>query len=85
MNQESKQEDRLRMDYINSLPQPFVATLPGGNEWPVFDIDAETGMLRIDVSGMLEAKFIADVLSFTDASGIQHDPDTFYSDYGNRP
>ncbi|MCB1719220.1 MAG: hypothetical protein KDK05_29145 [Candidatus Competibacteraceae bacterium] len=70
----------LRMDYINSLPQPFVATLPGGHEWPVFDIDAETGMLRIDASGMLEAKFITDVLCFTDASGLQHDPDTFYEE-----
>lgn len=71
----------LRMDYINSLPQPLVATLLGGYEWPVFDIDVETGCMRIDVTGMLEMTFISEVRYFTDASGAQHAPETFYSDH----
>ena len=38
--------DILRMDYINSLPQPFIARFYGGSEWPVYDIEVQTGLLR---------------------------------------
>jgi hypothetical protein len=73
--------DRLRMDFINSLPQPFIAHLWGGSEWPIYDIDVETGCLRIDVCGMLEAKHIGDVKFFRDEAGVKHDSETFYSDF----
>ncbi len=73
--------DRLRLDYINSLPQPFIARFIGGDEWPVHDIDVETGLLRIDVVGLLEVKRIGDVRFFRDAVGKEHDSETFYSDY----
>lgn len=70
--------DILNMGYINSLPQPFFARLCGGNSWPVHDIDVETGLLRIDVVGLLQAVHIGDVLFFRDACGAEHDPDSFY-------
>lgn len=70
--------DLLRMDHINSLPQPFIAKLYGGSEWPVHDIDVETGLLRIDVCGKLDVKHIGDVRSFMDANFVEHDADDFY-------
>jgi hypothetical protein len=72
--------DLLRMDYINSLPQPFIARFYGGDEWPMHDIDVQTGLLRIDVCGKLEAKHIGDVRFFVDANGVEHDADDFYED-----
>lgn len=73
--------DLLRMDHINSLPQPFIATFAGGDKWPVYDIDVETGLLRIDVVGKLQVMHIGEVLEFTDESGVVHDVDSFYCDY----
>ena len=76
--------DLLRLEYINSLPQPFIATFCGGDEWPVYEIDVETGALRIDVVGKLQAMHIAEVMHFTDEEGVKHDAETFYSDYTNQ-
>lgn len=79
--QPQTRKDKLRMDYINSLPQPFMARFIGGDEWPIHDIDVETGLLRIDVCGKLQAMHIADVRFFRDAEGAEHDAESFYSDY----
>lgn len=75
--------DMLRMDYINSLPQPLFARKWGASSWwwPVYDIDVETGLYRIDVMGKLDACHISDTAEFRDADGKSHDPETFYSDY----
>jgi len=76
--------DLLRMDYINSLPQPFMVEFVGDKpeySWEVYDIDVETGLLRINVMGKLDVKDIADVRRFIDMNGGSHDPETFYSDY----
>lgn len=72
--------DLLRMDHINSLPQPFIAHFFGGSEWPVYDIDVETGLLRIDVVGLLDIKHIGDVKFFRDMAGIEHDAESFYNE-----
>lgn len=72
--------DLLNMDYINSLPQPFMARFFGGDVWPVNDIDVETGLLRIDVVGKLEIKHIGEVDVFIDANGIERDSDSFYNE-----
>ncbi len=72
-------KDRLRMEHINSLPQPFIAHFYGGDEWPVYDIDVQTGLLRIDVCGLLEIKNISDVRFFRDAAGAEHNSETFYT------
>jgi hypothetical protein len=71
--------DLLCLDYINSLPQPFVARFYGGSEWPLHDIDVETGLLRIDVCGKLDVKHIGEVREFVDAEGRTHDADDFYT------
>ena len=76
--------DLLDMGYINSLPQPFLLRMFGDKRldiwWPVYDIDVETGLLRIDVCGKLQAIHMGDVDVFRDANGKDHDADDFYSD-----
>ena len=71
-------KDVLNMDHINGLPQPFVARFCGGYEWPIHDIDVETGLLRIDVCGKLQVRHISEVMAFKDADGVDHDSDSFY-------
>lgn len=73
--------DLLKMDYINSLPQPFIATFCGGDKWSIYDIDVETGLLRINVCGKLQIRHIGEVNLFTDMDGGIHDAETFYCDY----
>lgn len=74
--------DLLRHDYINSLPQPFMVTLIGDmGEWAIYDIEVQTGLLRIDVMGKLDVLSMADVNYFTDMDGVKHEPETFYCDF----
>ena len=73
--------DKLNINHINSLPQPFIVHFVGGDEWPVHDIDVETGLLRIDVCGKLQVKHIGEAALFRDMDGAEHDAETFYSDY----
>lgn len=70
--------DRLDLAFINSLPQPLMARFFGGDEWPVHDIDVETGLIRIDVCGKLQIKDIVEVNYFRDSDGGKHDAYTFF-------
>ena len=72
--------DMLDMAYINSLPQPFVGRLYGGSEWPIFDMDVESGLVRIDVCGKLDVKTIGDFRCFRDDAGFEHLSEGFYLD-----
>lgn len=72
--------DSLDMNYINSLPQPFIGRELGGWEWPINDFEVETGLLRIDVCGKLQVKHISDFTHFTDGNGVARKADAFYSD-----
>ena len=72
--------DQLKMDYINSLPQPFIARMIGGGDWPVHDIEVQTALVRCDIVGKLQVFSISDVSAFVDADGNEHDPDTFWVD-----
>ena len=72
--------DLLRMDYINSLPQPFFAKLCGGWEWEIHDIDVETGLLRINVSGLLQPIHFGEIIEITDIDGGKHDPESWYNE-----
>lgn len=73
--------DRLKMNFINSLPQPFLVRFVGDKiKWPLESIDVETGALRFDVCGKLQVSHIGDVAEFFDADGGQHDPESFYYD-----
>lgn len=73
--------DKLNLIYINNLPQPFMARFYGGDEWPVVDIDVETGLIRISVGGKLQINHISDVRLFLDAEGVEHNSETFYIDW----
>lgn len=75
--------DLLRMDYINSLPQPFTARFFGDRDlwWPVHDFEVQTALMRIDVCGRLQVMGLGQVAEIRDGDGTLHDPDTFWSDY----
>lgn len=75
--------DKLRLDYINSLPQPFIAKFSKSDKygWPIYDIDVETGLMRIDVCGKLDVKHFCEVIDIEDESGVHHDPETFWTDW----
>jgi hypothetical protein len=68
--------DKLKMDLINSLPQPFFTTCKMG--WPVYDIDVETGLMRLDVMGKLDVTHIAEHYTLKDAEGKIHETDGWY-------
>jgi hypothetical protein len=74
--------DVLRMDYINSLPQPFLVRFCGDKIWwPVNDFEVETGMMRIDVCGKLQAMHFSEVMEIRDGDHQAHDPESFYTDF----
>ena len=64
--------DRFDMAYIDSLPLPL-----WDGDWPVFDIDVETGLYRIDVCGLLEVRHLDRRITMRDASGKEHYVDDF--------
>lgn len=75
--------DLLRMDFINSLPQPLWTRQWGDKEfmWPVQDLCVESGIVRVDVCGLLQAMHVSDIAEFKDDSGTIYDAEVFYSDY----
>lgn len=75
--------DLLRIDFINRLPQPLWVRRWGRDsfDFPVWDICVETGLIRIDVCGMLDKLHIGDVAEFKDDAGVVHSSDSFYCDY----
>ncbi len=72
--------DKLKLDALNALPHPLLARFVGGDVWPVETIDVETGLMRIDVCGMLDRKHFAEVTMITDSDGGEHDADQFWHD-----
>lgn len=68
--------DRLDMAYINSLPLPL-----WDGDWPVADIEVETGLYRIDVCGLLEVRHIDRCFTMKDSNGKQH----YVSDFELNP
>ena len=79
--------DALRMDHINSLPQPFLVELYGFKDWwwPVHDIGVDVPILRIDVMGKLEVRGFSEVKAIRDADGTEHDPDDWWTDAEETP
>lgn len=66
-NAPNRGRDRLDMAYINSLPLPL-----WDGDWPVVDIDVETGLYRIDVCGLLEVRHIDRCFTMDDSNGNRH-------------
>lgn len=73
--------DKLNMEKLNALPGPLMARFCGDTyPWPVYDIDVQTGMMRIDVCGLLDVKHFGDVMELQDGNGDNHDPDQYWID-----
>jgi hypothetical protein len=73
--------DLLDFDWINSLGQLYTSQYSGtGTWWPVYDIEVQTGLLRIDVCGKLQIMHIDDVMKFKDDGGTEYSCDDFYCD-----
>lgn len=72
--------DVLDMAYINSLPQPFMGKQLGGWWWPIHDFEVASGMLRMDVSGLLQVSSVGDFTRFRDGNGDERSSEAFYSD-----
>ena len=72
--------DVLRMDFINSLPQPILGRDLGTGDWwwPINDFEVESGMCRIDVMGRLQPRWVIDFSVFRDADGVEHAPDSLF-------
>lgn len=74
--------DMLRLEFINSLPQPFMARFCGDTLWwPIHDFEVRCALVRIDVCGKLQVKGFGEVMEIRDGDGATHEPDTFYTDY----
>lgn len=73
--------DLLLMDKLNSLPHPLIGRFCGDSHWwEIHDIDVETGLTRINVSGLLEVKHFCELMFIEDANHNLHDPDDFYNE-----
>ena len=73
-------KDVLNADALNALQGPLMAKFAGGWEWPVHDIEVETALMRIDVSGLLEAKSFCEVMTLTDIEGVEFNAEDFWVD-----
>lgn len=71
--------DLLRMDHINSLGQLYAETWHG-NWWPVTSIEVGTGLMKIDVCGMIDNTHIEDIQQFRDDDGTIYQPEDFYTE-----
>lgn len=73
--------DLLKMDFINSLPQPLFGSENGKDWWwPIIDIDVQTGLCRIDVMGKSQVKHFTDFKVIRDDAGIERNIDDFYNE-----
>lgn len=71
--------DKLDMAAINGLPHPLTARFVGDEKWPIHDIDVETGLMRIDVCGLLQCMHFTEVTHILDADGGSHDAERFWN------
>lgn len=71
--------DLLDMGWINKQQHPlWVQTL--NSWWPVHDLDVETGLIRIDVCGMLDVIHVGSIFGFRDGNLIEYPVEALYSD-----
>lgn len=74
--------DILDYDWINSRGQLYARlnALPDAYWWPVYDIEVQTGLIRIDVVGKLQVTSMYEVMGFKDDNGTEYGCDDFYCD-----
>ena len=73
-----KPGDKLSEAYINSLPQLYTK-----DGFPVHDIEIQTGLFRIDVSGQLEVRHIGGEPYFKESNGNKYEIENFYLELSN--
>ena len=75
--------DLLKLDAINSLPQPLYIRFYGDKNtmWPVESIDTETGCARIDVCWMLQTTHISEFSYMQTSDGDVVDIESLYCDH----
>lgn len=73
-----KRKDVLDIDKLNKLPQPLAVVMMGGCECVIDSICVGTGLMKLNISGMIDrAEFIM-IRDLVDAYGVKHDPDDFW-------
>lgn len=66
---------------FNNLPSPVTAVYWGSKTgWWIETLCVQTGLMRVDVCGMLERCHFSDVKELIDINGNKHNPDDFYID-----
>lgn len=73
--------DKLIAEKINKLERPITVVFAGGAEWELSDIDVETGLLRIFVSGLLEVREVGEVIALMGGTGTLTPIECFFADY----
>jgi hypothetical protein len=73
-----KPGDMLDIKKFNLLPGPVTAKMIGGGDYWIETLDVQTGLMRVDVCGMIDLTEFSMVDWLVDASGEKHDPDDFY-------
>lgn len=72
-------KDLLNMELLNSLPQPLRVSETGkAGWWPIQDFCVKTGIVRIDVFGVLQSTHFSDWNYIRDDSQQIHSLDDFY-------
>lgn len=73
--------DILKADEINRIPGPFMVRLCGSDWWwEVIDVEVETALCRINVSGLADVKCFSEVMDIKDIEGNHHDPESLWRD-----
>ncbi len=73
--------DKIDIVKFNALPGPVTARLCGGAEWWIETLCVQTALMRVDVCGQTDRHCFSEVMALIDADGIEHDPETFWTDY----
>ena len=72
--------DMLNMERLNALPHPLWAAVHVNDWWPVESIDVETGLMRIDVCGLLQIEMFGGLFGLRDNDGVVYEVDDFYNE-----
>lgn len=70
--------DKLNITKFNNLPSPVTAVLIGGGEYWIESLCVQTGLMRLDISGMIDREDFIMVKTLIDANGNKHNPDEFW-------
>ena len=79
-HQEGKEGDVIRIDEFDKLPAPVTARLLDGGEYWIESICVETGLMRLDICGLIQIEDFVMVETLIDANDVEHDAEEFLND-----